>query len=65
MKDFQQRVVVEKLDLDGKLNLLKRFLVGDVFKSLHIREQDRMKRQVVAMQSYSDVLGERIDEFSK
>ncbi|KKN09121.1 hypothetical protein LCGC14_1049800 [marine sediment metagenome] len=63
MKDYQERVIVEQDALVKNLEALNRFIGGTVFKDLDIREQERMKRQGVAMAQYSDVLAERIVAF--
>ena len=64
MQPFQSRVVDEKTELDVKLEQLKEFTVGDTFSSLPIEEQERLQRQSSIMQDYSDVLQERIDNFT-
>jgi hypothetical protein len=63
---YQQRVVVERNELDIKLTKLKAFLnkpmsYGDVPKA----EIDRLILQSAYMQSYLDVLNERIAAFNK
>lgn len=65
MKEFQQRVVDEREALDDKLNKLCKFLTSDLFKSLPIEEQDRLRRQHRTMDTYSKILGERIVAFEK
>jgi len=64
MKDFQQRVIDEKTELDAKLKRLVEFVKGGpVFDSLHPSEQDRLHRQSRIMTLYSEVLRERIEAF--
>ena len=64
MKDFQQRVIDEKIELDEKLVKLKWFLGGStVVSSLPEEEQARLRIQVLVMTIYSDTLGARIKEF--
>lgn len=64
MKDFQQRVIDEKIELDEKLVKLKRFLGGSTMvSSLPEEEQARLRIQVLVMTIYSDTLGARIKEF--
>jgi len=63
MKDYQQRVVAEKNELDAKIVKLRTFLIGDTFKSLPDGEPERMRRQLSLMERYSAVLGERIGAF--
>ncbi len=66
MQPHQQRVLIEKQELDEKLAKLKSFCFGDnkLFSSLNPQERDRLERQYDAMLSYSTILGERIAAFS-
>jgi hypothetical protein len=64
MEDFQNRVVVEKYELDVKIDLLAKFLNGERSKTLLQPERSRMDRQIMAMRGYSAILGERIEAFS-
>jgi hypothetical protein len=59
----QQRVVDEKDALDDKLGKLTTFRIGKLFPILPTDEQERLNRQLVIMQDYSEVLGERIAAF--
>lgn len=63
VKPFQQRVIDEKNDLDEKITKLDEFIGTDIFYKLFLSEQDRLLEQLALMQSYSEVLGERIAEF--
>lgn len=63
MQPHQERVVVEKKELDEKLEKLKTFLAGDTFKQIHPDEQARLTRQADIMQQYSSTLGDRIAAF--
>jgi hypothetical protein len=56
----QARVVVEKEELDGKIERLRAFIAGDTFGGLSEAEQRRLRRQEAIMGLYSDVLDERI-----
>jgi hypothetical protein len=58
---YLERVIIEKKELDEKRAKLREFLVGDAFKALAAEEQDRLKAQIQAMDTYSNILGERID----
>ena len=62
-EEYQQRVVVEKDDLDMKIGKLAEFLAKDAFSSLKAAEQTRMQRQLEKMRDYSTILGERIAAF--
>ncbi len=64
MEPFQLRVIDEKTELDEKIGRLKPFTVSDLFRSLPADEQQRMLRQQVLMELYSEVLGQRIAAFS-
>ena len=63
MQHYQQQVVKQQVDLDKKIVQLDFFISGSIFTSLHADEQNRLKLQAEAMQEYSDILGERIEEF--
>lgn len=59
----QQRVLDEKTELDDRSTKLQAFFSNPIFSGLPADEQDRMQKQAVAMQAYSQVLGERIANF--
>ena len=59
----QHRVVVEKEDLDDRLDKLNAFFGTSIFGALPVTEQARLRRQAVAMRIYSEVLDERIQAF--
>lgn len=59
----QQRVLAEKTELDDRLTKLQTFFSNSIFSGLPADEQDRLQRQAIAMQAYSEVLGERIEAF--
>lgn len=63
MQPFQQRVVTEKTELDTKIQGLDDFIKKPIFSDVEHSEQRRMLRQLVAMQDYSRILGERIEAF--
>ena len=58
-----ERVVLEKKELDEKLNALNEFRTTHIFNCLDVAEQSRLKRQSIQMGLYSNVLGERIDAY--
>lgn len=64
MKDYQQRVVDEKAELDSKIAKLIAFQYTDMWEQLDVAEKHRMARQKLAMQSYSSILSERILAFT-
>lgn len=64
MAPHQQRVVDEKAELDEKLTKLVAFIAENpIFKTLDEAEQHRLRLQRDYMQSYSNILGERIAAF--
>jgi hypothetical protein len=63
MQPFQQRVVIEKIELDEKLNRLTEFFGTEIFSGLDFAEQNRLKRQHVYMDGYSKILGLRVTAF--
>ncbi|MEA3643336.1 MAG: hypothetical protein VBE63_25870, partial [Lamprobacter sp.] len=63
MKDYQQRVIAEKEDLDGKIERLATFMTGETFEALPGAERSDMQLQIGAMQEYSDILANRIGRF--
>lgn len=60
MEAYQERVVDERADLDGKLQRLAAFGGGSMFVTLPAEEQKRLRRQLAAMREYLTVLDERI-----
>lgn len=64
MEAHQERVLEEKNELDIKREKLRDFFGTDKFKSLDVRERDRMTRQYNHMTDYSKVLQERITAFN-
>ena len=63
MLPHQERVVIEKDELNVKLNALRKFVDSDAFLNVDENEQERLHRQIVYMHNYSLVLKERIDNF--
>lgn len=60
---YQERVIDEKTQLDGRLSKLILFITSETFKNLDVMERGRMLKQVDYMKSYSYVLAERIANF--
>lgn len=60
----EERVVKEKKDLDEKISNLGLFVAIDLFARLKNEEQSRLRRQLIVMREYSEILGERIANFS-
>jgi hypothetical protein len=63
MKDYQQRVVDEKKELDEKMKKLHLFVMSEASKDVPADEFGRLTRQHSLMMEYSRVLGERIAAF--
>ena len=60
----QQRVILEKFELDNKLEKLIDFLERNPqYLSLPQDQQLLLARQRAAMEKYSEILGERIATF--
>jgi len=62
-ESFQDRVRIEKAELDAKLHKLQDFLVSSIFTTLPDDERVRLQRQAHWMEGYSDILTERISAF--
>jgi len=64
MQPYQERIIVEKKELDDKLDKLKAFIeVNPIYKTLSNEEQHRLNRQFDIMVEYSTILGARIEAF--
>lgn len=63
MKEYQQRVVEEKKELEGKLSRLLAFLSGNAVKELPLRERILLELQASVMEQYSSILAKRIADF--
>lgn len=65
MQDWQQRVVDEKAALDGNIERLNAFINdANKFNGLPCDERVRLTNQEDVMRQYSDILGERIENFA-
>jgi hypothetical protein len=51
MLDYQQRVIIERGELDENLVKLDKFLSGATFEGLSVYEQARLNRQATAMRT--------------
>lgn len=60
----QQRVVLEKAELDERIHKLFAFQQTPTFESLHPAEQERLFSQLSAMRSYAEILRQRIAAFT-
>jgi hypothetical protein len=64
MKPYQARVVAEKAELDIKIERLREFIAGDQFDIMPESTRRLLRRQEIVMGLYSDVLDERINNWS-
>ena len=64
MEDYQQRVIVEKQELDVKILSLTEFMSKAEFMAVDPSERVRLRMQMGAMTEYSSILGMRIAAFS-
>jgi len=62
MEKYQERVIIEKKELDEKRGKLLKFIAGR-FK-MSPKEQSQLNRQLEAMTLYSNILEERIRGFN-
>lgn len=66
LQPHEERVIVEKRELDDKLAKLKAFCFdpgSPLFKALAPADRDLLEDQYTAMDQYSTILGKRIDRF--
>lgn len=65
MKGYQDRVIVEKKELDEKIKKLSNFIFSDKFDEVSERERPLIRNQFYVMLSYSETLVKRIEIFGK
>lgn len=66
MQPHEERVIVEKAEIDDKLAKLKEFCFdpgSPVFKALEPIDRDLLEDQYTVMERYSKILGDRIFRF--
>ena len=61
---YQQRVMVEKLELDEKIKLLEAFILSDKFLEVSDEEMNLLTNQKWLMKNYSKILELRIKNFN-
>jgi len=65
MQPHEERVVVEKKELDEKIMKLNTFIISNkIFQELSEDDKDLLEAQRVAMEEYSEILGHRIHRFN-
>ena len=63
MHDYQQRVIEEKRELDGKRYRLRVFINSPRFLDLDDKSKFLLENQASVMEEYSLILGSRISHF--
>ncbi|HEY1646237.1 MAG TPA: hypothetical protein VGF75_07825 [Candidatus Saccharimonadales bacterium] len=64
MKDYQQRIVDERSQLNGRLSRLWHFIdESNMFSELPESEKDLLRKQYAVMLAYSAILDERTKLF--
>lgn len=63
LKPHELRMVQEKSDLDEKITKLVNFLPTELFINLDKLDRQLLTAQLAMMESYSKILGQRIDRF--
>lgn len=63
LQPHQERVFIEKQELDDKLKKLREFIYSSVFDSLTGNEQLLLDEQRNCMEKYSNILQRRIEDF--
>jgi hypothetical protein len=63
MQEHQEWVVLEKDQLDEKIQKLTAFVGGTIFAGLTDAERSRLSIQLQHMNGYSEILGQRIASF--
>ena len=64
MQPHQERVIVEKRELDEKMEKLHEFLGTNKFRELPLNERELLRVQFEQMYAYSVTLGMRINNFN-
>lgn len=63
MESWQSRLIQEKVDLSEKILKLEDYLHGSE-RTTTERQWTLLKRQIVTMRDYRDILDQRIEEFT-
>ena len=64
MLPHQERVIIEKKELDNKIGALNSFITASpTFETLSTLERDLLKAQFGVMKIYSNILEVRIERF--
>ena len=60
ISDFKSRVVLEKSELDQKIDKLDQFIQSENFSKVNQSQQELLILQIKAMRKYSEILGRRL-----
>lgn len=61
MSDFKDRLLTEQKELNEKISKLRSFTGGSNFKSIDEKQQELLKKQLIVMDDYQEILIERIN----
>ena len=60
MDAFKVRLINEQFELQEKINTLNGFINSESFGNIDIFQQNLLKEQIVAMESYNNILIKRL-----
>ena len=60
MEAFKVRLINEQFELQEKINKLKEFTNSENFTNIDIFQQNLLKEQIIAMDTYNDILVKRL-----
>ena len=60
MEGFKVRLINEQFELQEKINKLKEFTNSENFTNIDIFQQNLLKEQIIAMDTYNDILIKRL-----
>ncbi len=60
MEPYQERVVADARELEGRIDRLSEFFVTDTYLGIAGDEKVRLRIQIVHMEAYSEILRQRI-----
>lgn len=60
MEAFKVRLINEQFELQEKINTLNGFINSESFGNIDIFQQNLLKEQIVAMESYNNILIKRL-----
>ena len=60
MDAFKVRLINEQFELQEKINTLNGFIDSESFGNIDIFQQNLLKEQIVAMESYNNILIKRL-----